>query len=613
MLQCRSVSAVLAVFVPIVVLAVIPAVQAVEPVVVTATRTAETADESLASVTVLTRRDLERLQAATLQSLLQGLAGIEVTNSGGTGKQTSVFLRGAEADHLIVLVDGIKVGSASLGLAAFQDLPPEQIERIEIVRGPRSSLYGSEALGGVIQIFTRQGRRGGQPSASISAASHRRFSLHGAFSGGGDTSQYALSVAALSTDGFDACAPATDSGCFTDEPDDDGYRNQSLTFRWDRRFRDTARLSIHGLRINAENEFDGSFVNESKSAQQVVGVQARFRPWPDWEMEFQGGRSLDLSQNFLDGAFRSRFDTRRDELTWQNIVTINDRHLLSLGMDWRKTRLNSDTDYTETQRITHALFSQWQGFFDRFDVLAGLRVDDRRAADRQTTGNLAFGIDLPAGTRLTLAAGTAFKTPTFNELYFPGFGNPELKPEQAVSLEIGLRRHTTVHSWRITAFRLNIDDLIGFDATTFRAVNIDQAVVTGIEADVQRYYGPWRWTITGTWLDPVNDSQGDLRGNRLPRRAERSIRMELDYTHGRIGAGATFLASGPRFDDLANTRELGGYGVVDLRGHWQWKPAWRIQWQIGNLFDKAYETAKNFNQDGRNVSLTLRYQPARRS
>jgi vitamin B12 transporter len=264
-------------------------------IVVTATRTAQSEDESLAAVSIITRQDIERLQPQSLQDLLRGVPGLTLSNNGGPGKATSLFLRGTESDHVLVLLDGIKLGSATLGVTSIQDLPVDQIERIEIVRGPRSSLYGSEAIGGVIQIFTRRGGGDLKRRFSLDLGSYdtRRGSL--GLSGGGEHSWYSVDLALSDTDGFDACQANNSGGCFTDEPDDDGYRNESANLRVGHRFDNGLEVDFHALQADGENQFDGSYVNASETRQQVLGGSLRITPTDAWLLTLKGGRAWDKS------------------------------------------------------------------------------------------------------------------------------------------------------------------------------------------------------------------------------------------------------------------------------------------------------------------------------
>ncbi len=582
------------------------------PIVVTATRTAQTADETLASVTVITRQVIERSQAQSVQDLLRGEPGISIANNGGPGKATSVFLRGTESDHVLVLIDGVKTGSATLGTTAFQDIPIDQIERIEIVRGPRSSLYGSEAIGGVIQIFTRKGGGPLKPYLSLGGGSYQTYNASAGVSGGGERGWFNVNASGITTEGFNACngkpSPGG-AGCFTYEPDKDGYRNTSGSVRAGYRFDNGASVDVNALRAEGENQFDGNFVNESKSVQQVVGSRLRFSPSAAWHMTLAAGQGRDDSDNFKDGVFKSRFNTTRDTASLQNDVTLGQAHLVTVGLDYQNDKVDSTTAYAVTSRDNKGLFAQYQGAFGPQNVQLAVRGDDNEQFGERTTGGLAWGYDLSGDLRLTASYGTAFKAPTFNELYFPGFGNPGLRPEESRSYEVGLRGKGAWGGWSLNAFQTDVNDLIAYDASVGAPANIDEARIRGIEAVLSARLSDWRLRSALTLLDPENRASGANYGKLLARRAEQALRLDLDRAIGRFRVGGTLFAEGRRYDDLANTREMGGYAVAGLRGEYLFAKAWRAQARIENLFDKQYETASFYNQPGRSIFVTLRYQP----
>jgi vitamin B12 transporter len=579
-------------------------------VLVTATRTAQTADEALASVSIITREDIERLQARSVEDLLRGEPGLSVSNNGGRGKATSIFMRGTEADHLLVMVDGIKVGSATLGTTAFQDLPIEQIERIEIVRGPRSSLYGSEAIGGVIQIFTRKG--GGElvPFARVGGGSRDSYEAAAGVSGGGERSWFNVSASADGTAGFNACDSNFTAGCFVDEPDRDGYRNRSGSARWGTRFGGSGEVDLHWLRANSDSEYDGSIFagNEANGRQEVYGARVGFAPLAAWLATLHAGRSHDDNENFKDGVFVSRFDTRRDSVSFQNDLTLAPKQLLSLGYDHQQDHIDSSEDFPVTSRSSDGVFVQYQGGFDANDIHLSLRRDDNEQFGEKTTGSAAWGYEFTGGTRVMLSHGTAFKAPSFNELYFPFFGNPNLKPENSRSTEVGVSRKHDWGRWALNAYRTIVDDLIGFDAS-FSPVNIDAARILGVEAQLGWRALGWDVNTAVTWLDPENRSDGANNGKVLPRRAQQAARIDVDRRIGAVRVGAMVQAEGHRYDDLANTRRMDSYTTVDVRTEYEFAKRWLLQARIENLFDKEYETAMFFNQPGRGYYLTLRYQP----
>ncbi len=577
------------------------------PVVVTATRTAQTVDDTLASVSVITREDIEQKQFQSVQDALRGLPGIDITNNGGPGKATSVFLRGTESDHVLVLIDGIKVGSATLGTTAFQNIPIEQIERIEVVRGPRSSIYGSEAIGGVIQIFTRKGGGKVTPYFSIGGGTHRTFNGSVGVSGGGERGWFNLSASAEDTQGFNSCEGP--GGCFTIEPDKDGYNNLSGSLRAGYRFKNGLEVDAHALRTKGDVEFDGGFQNETDSVQQVLGGSVRYTVMDFWHIIFTGGQSQSNTENFKDGVFASTFDTERDTLSLQNDLFFAENHLVTLGLDYQDDRVESSTVYTVDTRNNKGIFAQYQGELSNHHLQAALRRDNNEQFGSRTTGSAAWGYSFHNGLRLSTSYGTAFKAPTFNELFFPGFGNPNLEPEESRSLEIGLSSTTGWGRWAINAYETRVDDLIAFNALTFAPDNINEARIRGLEASLATQFNGWNLNTSFTMQNPKNRSGGAFENNLLPRRSKHSFKVDVDRSFGNFALGATLFTQGKRFDDLANSRRLGGYSTVALRGEYTLAKDWRLQARLDNLLDKEYQTASFFNQQGRSVFLTLRYQP----
>ncbi len=580
-----------------------------DPIIITATRTARTVDETMAPVTVIDQADIERQNVRSVSDLLRATPGISLSNNGGRGKSSSVFLRGTESDHVLVLIDGIKVGSATLGTTPFQDLPVEQIDRIEVVRGPRSHLYGSEAIGGVIQIFTKKGGGETTPSFSIGAGSLGTTNATAGISGGGDNGWFNISASTEDTDGFNACnGELLVGGCFTHEPDDDGYENTSANIRGGFRFSETGEIDLHWLNSNNEAQFDGDFQNRSETKQEIVGAKLRTMVGANTEFSLNLGRSKDLSDNFKDAAFTSRFDTERDSASVQADFFSGDAHIITAGFDYLDDTVSGDTAYAVDSRDNTGLLLQYQGTFDRIDVQFGARNDDNEQFGSNTTGGLTVGHRLAGGQRLTFAWGTAFKAPTFNELYFPGFGNPHLDPEESESFELGI--DSGDGKWSINIFNTDIDQLIGFDPFTFAPVNINSARIRGLEAVVSAQLAGWNTSASLTLLDPENRGAG-FEGNDLPRRAQESLRVDIDRDFGRFAAGASLIAEGSKYDDLANQRNIDSYQTVDLRAALPLGDSWKLQFRVENLFDEVYETASYYNQAERGYYVTLRYVPRR--
>ena len=570
-------------------------------IVVTATRTAQSADATLASVSIITRQDIERLQAQSLPDVLRGVAGLTLSNNGGAGKATSVFLRGTNADHVLVLVDGIRVGSATLGTASFQDIPVQQIERIEIVRGPRASLYGSEAIGGVIQIFTRKGGGALTPSFSATAGSYGTFNSTLGLSGG-EQGWFNFKLNQQNIKGFNAKRNATGA-----DLDKDGYHNSSIGLNGGYRFDNGVVADAQVLRANNKNMFDGN-PNQSEGVQQVLGGSLKFAPLQAWNMVLRAGSGQDNSDNFLNGVFKSRFNTQRDSLSWQNDFALNAEQLFTAGLDYQNDRVDSTTAYTRPTRDNRALFGQYQGNFGAHSLQASLRRDDNQQFGGHTTTGLSYGYALSDMMRLTASYGTAFKAPTFNSLYYPGFGNPALRPELSRSIEAGVAGQGAFGKWSVNAYQTKVENFVVYDAT-FTPVNIELARINGLEGQLQTQLADWDINGTLTLQDPRNQVATNHQGKLLNRRATEAMRIEVAHDFGAYYLASSLYAEGRRFDDIGNTKRLGGYCLIDVRAEYRIAPAWVVQGRIENLLDKRYETAQFYNQPVRGLYFTLSYQP----
>ncbi|KQZ79327.1 ligand-gated channel protein [Rhodanobacter sp. Root561] len=586
-------------------------------VVVTATRTAITVDDALSSVSVITRADIERLQPLSLADLLTGLPGVSFANVGGYGQQTSLFLRGTNSAHSLVLIDGVRIGGISSGLAAFEQIPVEQIERIEVVRGPRSSLYGADAIGGVIQIFTRRGSQDGalRPSFSLTTGSQNLLRGQFGLSGGSEHAWYNLAVGAQHTRGINSCrvgAGTVFAGCYTDEPDNDPYRNENLVanggYRWD----NGAELRGSWLRSLGEIHFDGSYQNRSRTVQQTAGAAFSFNPLQAWKTTLSAGQNIDRYDNYENESFVGYIWSKRNQASWQNDVSLADNQLLTLGVDWQGEKIESDTGFLATRRHDTGSFVQYQGTFGRNEVQLSARRDHNSQYGDHDTGAAAWGYRFDGGLKLSASYGSAFHAPTFNDLYYPyGSGNPDLKPEKSRSAELGLSRQLDSWNWAVNAYQTRIDQLIALDSNYF-PMNVSRARIRGVEGQLGVNLGGWQLQGYASWLQPRNDDGGVNDGRVLQRRPEHTARIDLDRRIGEWGIGATVNGAGRAFDDAANRHALGGYSTTDLRASWHFAPGWQLEARIANVFDRQYETVWYYNQPRRSGFLTLRYSPATR-
>jgi vitamin B12 transporter len=300
----------------------------------------------------------------------------------------------------------------------------------------------------------------------------------------------------------------------------------------------------------------------------------------------------------------------RDSISWQNDISLRDEDLLTVGADYLHDRVDSSTPFDKTSRENIGYFAQYQTRLSKHDLILAARQDDNSQFGSQTTGNLSWGYPLTKRYRLVASVANAFKAPSFNDLYFPGFGNANLNPETAITTEIGLRGKQSWGNWDITAYRTEFDDLIAFDGSTSAPANLESARLVGLESQLQTRILKWDVSANLSFLKTENKTPGSNQGNAFPRRPEHALNIDIDRDYGRYSIGLSLLAKGKAYDDVANTRELDAYTLVDLRAAYQLNKEWLLQGQINNLFEEDYETAAFYNQPKSDVSLTLRYQPS---
>ncbi len=589
-------------------------------VIVTATRTATTANDALAAVDVIDRKEIEHSAARSLPELLRGRAGVTLVNQGGLGKLSTLFLRGTESDHTLFLIDGVRVGSATSGLTSLQDIPLEQIERIEIVRGPRSSLYGADAIGGVIQVFTRRGNgdAGVHGRARIGAGSNGLREASAGIDLRATRGGVGVDVGHQATDGINSCTgfynPANYSGagCFIvpgTHLDRDGYRNNNATVRADFAPNATWQFDARAFRAEGHNDYDGDYADSSDIVQQVVSGSARWMPSQTTQLKLTLGRNTDDSDNYIGGTYADRFESRRDSASLQGDFTVAEGQTLTTGFDWLRDSGGVQGQFADKTRGNRAAFAQYQGRFGAHDLQASLRRDDNDQFGGKTTGGIAWGFGFADGWHVTASHATAFKAPSFNELYYPYYGNPTLRPESSRSNELSLGKRSSGWEWQLNAYRNDIDDLIVYDTAIFAANNIETARIRGVELVASAQLGEWNLRGQVGTLDARNLSVGFNHGKRLPRRPQRSARIDLDREFGDFGFGFSGIAEGMRWDNVANTMRVGGYGTIDARASWRFAADWTLQATLVNAFDKGYETTSYYNQPGREWGLSLRWQP----
>ncbi|MBW8811095.1 MAG: TonB-dependent receptor, partial [Lysobacter sp.] len=442
----------------------------------------------------------------------------------------------------------IRIGSPTSGLAALQDLPLELIDRIEIVRGPRSSLYGADAIGGVIQVFTNREQQGFAPRMHVGGGSNDSIEFGTGFGGRSGRGWFGADYSFRKTQGINACRGAgfpVFAGCFTDEPDRDGYESHSLSLRGGVEISDQWSIEGQALRVEGENHYDGDFGNYSETVQQVIGGKLDWRASDTVHVQLSAGRNVDGSQNYdlkSPGAYPGSvspgqrigfFTTNRDSATLQADFNLFEGHTLTAGFDWLRDEVDSNTVYDELERDNKAGFVQYQGRFGNQSFEASVRRDDNEQFGGHTTGGAAWGLNFAERWRVTAGYGTAFKAPTFNELYFPFFGNANLKPEESKTWELGLAYRGDNFNARIDGFDTRVDQLITFDSAINLPNNIERARMRGAEIGIDTTFAEWTLAASASFLDTEN-RVGFYRGNDLPRRAKHSGRIDLDRAFGKF-------------------------------------------------------------------------------
>ena len=585
---------------------VIHAEETLENITVTANRLASS--NVLAPTTVITRADIERLQVNDLPTLLSRQSGIDMTNSGGLGKDTSISIRGTNSDHILVLVDGVKWHSATLGGATIQDFPVEQIERIEIVRGSRSGLYGSEAIGGVIQIFTRKGDVGITPYAKVGYGTHNSKQVAAGLSGGNEATRYSVNINHESTDGINAKKNVN--------PDKDGYKNNSFSAKVNHQINEKIDVGFNFIRIEGENESDPrsskTDTNTSDSVQQIFGINSSLAINDIWSVSVQLSESRDQSKNFENTSVLSEINTRHRAANLTNLIHLTDEQTLNIGFDYDIDDIDATENYLKTSRDNKALFISWQGAIDKQEWVVSARHDDNEAFGSENTGNAEYGYWLQDDLRVSLNAGTAFKAPTFNDLYWPAdaytAGNPDLVPETSKSFGAGINGDAQWGDWSVNLYQNKIKNLIDWQEVTpffYTPSNVDNAKITGIEFDVATIIAGWNVDLNASFLKPEDEQTGNI----LARRAQRLANVNVDKQWGLWSTGAGLKLRGHSYDNASNTTRLGGFGLVDIHIAYDVTKDWSLKANVSNLFDKEYNTTNNYNSLDRMVMFTLSYQP----
>lgn len=582
--------------------------QALPAVVVTATRTPTRIDEALAHVTVIDRAEIERAGGRTLSELLARQPDVQIATNGGFGKPSSVFLRGMEARHTLLLVDGVRLSSATVGTPSFDNLALDDIERIEIVRGPLSGLYGSDAVGGVIQVFTRSGRAGLGGHAKVAVGTGRYAQLGGGLRFGQGRWNGAVSVQQLENRGFSS---TNDRAQFNGhDPDADGFRQRSASGQLGVQLGAGWRADAHLLHAKGRSRYDELAGTDSLAEldNEVLALDVTGPVTGSWRSGLKLARSTD-GYTTLRTAFGAgnlgRIETVQQQLGWENSVATPLGTVLLLAERLEQRVARPGAPFTVSDRSINAIGAGLNGSAGRHGWQLNLRRDENSQFGRQTNGSLGYAYALTPAWRAAASFATSFTAPSFNQLYFPGFGNPDLQPEEGKHAELSLRWTGAAQQLRLVWFDNRVR---GYITAGPAPVNIPRTRIDGLSLAWDAKVDRWQFSASAEHLDPRNTTPGSVNFDKqLPRRSKRSLRAGADLDLGAWQLGASVSAFGARWDNPANTLRVAGHGKLDLRADWRLAPAWTLGLQLNNLGDKDYETAYGYNQPGREVYLSLRY------
>lgn len=586
-----------------------------DEVVVTASRSEQPLNQTLQSTSVITQRDILESGASDVPSLLRNLAGVEVAQTGGMGSQSSLYLRGSNSTHTLVLVDGVRIGSATTGATAIDQLILDQVERIEVVRGNVSALYGSEAIGGVVQIFTKHGK--GAPQASVSAGygTHATRRASAAFGGEVEGAAFHVGVSKLATDGVSAInttlAPSAN-------PDADGYDNTSVSARAGYAFNNAHRLDasvLHSLgKVQTDNAFGlATDRDESDATLSKWSLASSNRLLDSWESRVTVAQGMDDLVSRSNGLKTSAYKTVSQQLAWQNTLNVGDQGVLMLAAERLKQNVSGTTAFSADTRSTNSLLAGYTADYGVHQVQINVRQDKYSDFGSANTGLLGYGLRIGDTLRLTANVSTAFKAPTFNDMYWPlevspwgsYSGNANLKPERARNLELGAHYKRGKVYLDASLFQNRIRDLIAYTSDPVTSAgtmsNIDEAIIEGMEL----VYGVKHDSIEVENAITLQSPRNVKTGAILSRRAQtmNTLTVARRFDSGRVGF--EWRSSGERKDG-ANT--LVGYDVINLTAQWRLTSNLGLNARVDNLFGQDYMLVHQYNTLGRTLFVGLNYQ-----
>jgi vitamin B12 transporter len=590
------------------------------PVVVTGAREPAGIDRLVADIALIARDTIEASTADSVADLLRREAGIQLSRNGGPGQSTGILLRGAASVNTVVLVDGVRIGSATLGYAQLDALSLSTIERIEVLRGPGSSLYGADAVGGVVQIITRRGAPGTQLAGEAGLGGFG--SRNAVLSVGGASAQwdYALTAGRERSDGVSAIRPNDAFG--NHNPDKDGHSLTSGQARIGWRPAAGHRIGLTLLRTRLNAQYDASeyappsYAQDSspdfrnRLATDVAALDWRGAYGPNLSATVHAAHSVDDLRS--GGTLIDRFRTVRDHVTAQLAWKAGAAGELVAAIEHLQEKASSTSYVADVSRRNDALVLALTGAASAWSWQADLRHDDNADYGGVTTARLGAGFRLAPGLKLRALGGTSFRAPSFNELYFPGYGVATLRPERGRSVELGVDwRAGTAHA-SATLFRNRLRSLIGYESNPANcpdpavynfgcARNLSQAQLQGLTLDAGHEHGDLALRGHVEWLD----AKDKTTGTRLARRAAHQASASADWRLGDWTLGASVLRLGARPDGGAT---LAAETTLDLSATWRIAPRWTVQAKALNVIDTDIQPVRDYQGLGRQGWLLLRYQ-----
>ncbi|MFK0314024.1 TonB-dependent receptor domain-containing protein [Pseudomonas sp. NPDC090233] len=593
-------------------------------VLISANRQVESRTATSAANTVFTRKDIDRLQPTSVTDLLARVPGVQVAPTGGRGSLPGIFIRGTKAAQSLVLVDGVRIANATSGDSGLQFLDVDQIERVEVLRGSRSAVYGSDAIGGVIQIFTRRSSGPGlQPRLRLAAGSNQTWQRSLGLSGGDGATRFNLGASLDETAGIDSTGPS-----FASDGDHDAYRDKSFNLSLSHTFGERFETGLNLLDSRGRSEYDNPFGGFDPVTFESFGQ----KPYTDfnvsslgtyfdaqlndvWHSRLELGHSEnrdDKRDKLSDERFV--FNTYRDQVTWQNDLALTDQHSLLVGGDWYEDRVHGSTDFTEDSRWNRAAFVQHRFSGEHFSTELGMRRDQNQQFGGQTTWSGSLTVPLNAHNDVLLSYSEGFRAPTFNDLYYPQFSNPDLDPEHSKSYELQWRSQLSRNSRLETSlYRTDLRDAIIFGQDSIPR-NVASARINGFEMALDQQWGEWRSQLGLALIDPRDRDSGHT----LARRARRTLSLDLDRQFESFSVGGSWQAVSASYDDEANRNRLGGYGLLGLRGSWAATDEVKLELKLDNLLDKGYSRALysyqgasyGYREEGRTALFSVTWTPA---